>query len=318
MDTRQSQPPAAGRRRPASPRGLSRPVSRADVLVGGGLLAAGLIGAGGLVGAWFGVGGGGAPAAGPVSASGPGAPGPSVVAGTFGSALLAANVDYVLISPPGVPADEPLPVCLCLHDRGETARWFAGPLGAPAALAAVVAAGTPAFALAAVDGGDLWWHERPVGRDPLRMATAEFLGFAAGQYGLGAAGRPVAVAGWSMGGFGALLAAEREPGRFRAAVLSSPAVFGSYARARAVAPDAFDGAPDFRRNDVLSGARGLTTPVRLDVGRDDPLLGDARALAAALRPGSAVVTAPGGRDLAYWRRALYDQLTFVGARLAAP
>ncbi len=60
---------------------------------------------------------------------------------------------------------------------------------------------------------------------------------------------PRAVMGWSMGGYGALLVAQRHPELWRAAVGVSPALFRA---ADEAAPGAFDDAADYRRNDVFA------------------------------------------------------------------
>ena len=73
----------------------------------------------------------------------------------------------------------------------------------------------------------------------------------------------IGIAGNSMGGYGALLLAERlggdpaqdaRPPRAAAVVALSPAIFGSYADARAANPGAFDGPASFAGHDVLARA----------------------------------------------------------------
>src|SRR5207248_2870938 len=60
--------------------------------------------------------------------------------------------------------------------------------------------------IAAVDGGhSSYWHRRADGSDALRMLLEEFVPLAE----QGRSGLPKALLGWSMGGYGALLAAER-------------------------------------------------------------------------------------------------------------
>jgi pimeloyl-ACP methyl ester carboxylesterase len=49
----------------------------------------------------------------------------------------------------------------------------------------------------------------------------------------------------SMGGYGALLAAEREPARYRAVAVAGPAIFPSYADERGSVGDAFTAAAPF-------------------------------------------------------------------------
>ncbi len=79
----------------------------------------------------------------------------------------------------------------------------------------------------------------------------------------------IGITGESMGGYGALLLAERlasppdADGRARfpapAAVAAlSPAVFGSYASARSASGSAFDSQADFDHNNVVTGLAALT------------------------------------------------------------
>ena len=77
----------------------------------------------------------------------------------------------------------------------------------------------------------------------------------------------MALYGYSMGGYGALLAAERAAlpadgsgsgatNTFRAVAVSSPAIWQNYHQ---VVPGAFDNARQFARYDVFAGVTGLRT-----------------------------------------------------------
>jgi enterochelin esterase-like enzyme len=306
-----------------------RRYSRQEVIATGLAGAAGLVGVAGLLreilrdddvstgqGESGGRSGGGAAPGGeaPAAVTGPA----TSISGRFESAVQAREVGYVVVLPPDYRAEEPLPVAFLLHGRHEDSRWFVEQLRVQEALAAGVAAGDLGrFALAAVDGGDLWWHERPVGNDPLAMFLDEFVPRCEADFRLGGPPARRAVAGWSMGALGALLAAQRRPGEFAAVAVSSPAVFATFARAQQAARGAFDDARDFAENDAVAGAPTMPEPVRVDCGTEDPLAADARALADALpeRTRSAEFT-PGGHDIAYWRRALPAQLRFLSAALA--
>jgi pimeloyl-ACP methyl ester carboxylesterase len=91
----------------------------------------------------------------------------------------------------------------------------------PDFLAATVAPGAVApFALASVDGRSSYWHRRVGGEDRMAMLLQDFLPLLADRHGL--ARGPVALVGWSMGGYGAVLAAEEHPGRFAAVAAASP------------------------------------------------------------------------------------------------
>ena len=87
-------------------------------------------------------------------------------------------------------------------------------------------AGGAPFAIAAVDGGNTWWHPRADGSDTQSMLVKEFVPFLASRgYDLGRIG----LFGLSMGGFGSLLLASqgRLPG-VRAVAAMSPAVWDHY------------------------------------------------------------------------------------------
>jgi S-formylglutathione hydrolase FrmB len=120
--------------------------------------------------------------------------------------------------------------------------------------------------------------------------------------------------GWSMGGYGALLAAQAAPERFRAVVATSPALWTSPG---ATAPGAFDNAEDFRDHDVFAGLAHLSgVKVRLDCGTGDPFYVSTRQLAARL-PDATASFRPGFHDPAYWRSVALDQMRWLGTAFAS-
>src|SRR5581483_3348730 len=100
--------------------------------------------------------------------------------------------------------------------------------------------GTP-FALAAIDAGETYFHRRASGEDRLHAATVDLPRIVRAV--LGVTALREALVGQSMGGYGALLAAERQPRRFRAVAVAGPALFSSYADEASSVGDAFDSAP---------------------------------------------------------------------------
>jgi len=124
---------------------------------------------------------------------------------------------------------------------------------------------------------------------------------------------PRAVLGWSMGGYGALLAAEQSPRTFGAVLAASPALWRSY---EAASPGAFDDARDFRDHDVFRSTAELRgTAVRIDCGRDDPFYPAVRAFARRL-PGKKLATFGAGfHDASYWRSIAPAQLDTVANAL---
>ena len=221
------------------------------------------------------------------------------------SAARGTDVDLVLITPEGVPSSG-LPVCLALHGRGARARTFLE-LGVPAALTAAVRAGTPPFAVAAVDG-DHYWADVGSGDDPQRMLTDEVPGWLAGRD-----LRPAsAVFGISMGGFGALRFARAHPD-LKAVATASAALFVSWpdARSRKV----FSGEDNWRAEEPLLHTEELhAEQLGIWCGDADPFLGVNRKLVKAANPAVSKFS-PGGHKDEYWRGILPDVLKFVGQRL---
>ena len=184
----------------------------------------------------------------------------------------------------------------------------------PDFLMEAIAQGTPPFALAAVDGGDSYWHRRPNGEDRMAMLLDEFLPMLAHRYGAG----PVALVGWSMGGYGALLAAEEHPDRFAACAAASPAIFASYDELVSGGGDAFDSPEDFARHDVIAGAGRLQgMPVRVDCGTADPFFGNDEAFVRALSVPPEGSWFRGCHDGDSWRTVAPAQIAFLGANLSA-
>jgi hypothetical protein len=241
--------------------------------------------------------------------------GASVSARTLQSRVLGKPVGYAVAVPPGVRAGPELPVCLCLPGRGGTGAGALAGLRLPDVLAQAIAErGVRPFALVAVDGGESYWHARAGGEDRLAMLLDEIAPLCTGALGLGPAR---ALLGWSMGGYGALLAAETRSRVFRAVAASSPAVWVSRAEQRRAVPDAFDSDADFAAHDVIARAarlRGLA--VRIDCGNDDPFAPGARRLIAACPAPPAGGFAVGCHEARFWWRVLPAQVDFIGAALA--
>jgi enterochelin esterase-like enzyme len=231
--------------------------------------------------------------------------------GELVSRSVAAPVPYAVVWPVGAVPGDPLPVCLALPVRaGRPPVWFAGPV------AEVVDAGdTPPFAVAAVEGGESYWHPRVNGEDRLAMLLDEFVPLCQERYGLGEQGR--AIIGWSMGGYGALLTAETRPELFTAVVAVSPAVWTSYEEMARGPGDAFDDPADFARHDVIAHAGRLAgLRVRVDCGTEDGFWGSVTHLTAALPEPAAGGFTPGGHNAEYWREVAPAQAEFIGRAFA--
>ena len=241
--------------------------------------------------------------------------------GTFRSEVLGADVEYGFWAPAvaGLPVRVRLPVCYCLPARGQDPRWV---LDAPIYLADWAARGGPSGgvllpALVAVDGSDTYWHARASGEDRMKMLLEEFIPWFERRHDVGGSREARAVMGWSMGGYGALLAAERRPDMFGAVVAASPALWRSYDD---VPGDPFDDARDFAENDVFAEIAALQhTAVRVDCGKADVFCEAARDFATrcAEQTGRPVASdfSAGCHDPDYWRRVAPTELAFLRGAL---
>ncbi|POM24551.1 Alpha/beta hydrolase family protein [Actinomadura rubteroloni] len=229
------------------------------------------------------------------------------------SAARGTDVAMTVVTPRGVPA-RGLPVVVALHGAGGDHRAVLV-LCLDRYLAHAVAHGTPPFAVVGVDGGATYWHRRATGDDPLAMITGEVLPRLARR---GLRTDRIGLLGWSMGGYGALLAAERlGAGRVAAVAASSPALFASLEAARGANRTAFDDADDFARNDVFAGLDALRpVPAWIDCGTSDTFAPRAGRLRDRLRPKPAGGLFGGCHDGPYWMRRAPGHLDFLGRRLA--
>jgi enterochelin esterase-like enzyme len=237
----------------------------------------------------------------------------TLVRGAFRSQTVPGDVGYLLALPPGA-RDEPPPVCICLPGRGTSAAdTITGPHLHDYVAQAITQRGVRPYALASVHGGESYWHRRSSGEDHMAMLLDEFIPLIE-RRGLGAAGTGRAVMGWSMGGYGALRATAGREGMFRATVAESDAVWTSYENA---VPDAFDGAGDWATHDIFGRPPAPEkTPLKVDVGRDDPFAGAVSELRSRLRPTPAGEVAQGCHDVRFWRRMAASGAAFVRMALA--
>jgi S-formylglutathione hydrolase FrmB len=174
----------------------------------------------------------------------------------------------------------------------------------------VAAAAGVSLVVASVDGGDdSYWHARADGTDAMAMLLDEFIPMVEGQLD---GPLPRALLGWSMGGYGALLAAETEPERFKVVVAASPALWTSPG---ATAPGAFDSPADYHHFDVFAGAARLAgMVVRVDCGTGDPFYAADRHFVVGLPPGHQGGFGPGSHNATYWRSQAPAQIaTIAGA-----
>jgi pimeloyl-ACP methyl ester carboxylesterase len=237
--------------------------------------------------------------------------------GALASRHLREPAVYDIAYPPGVEAGGPparaaTPVLICLPGRGRSpGEQLQGHMRFGDFVAdAIEDRGVAPFAVAAVQASDTYWHARDAGDDAMAMLIEEFIPLLRDDVGLGG---PLAIMGWSMGGYGALRAAELYPERFVAVCGVSAALWRSYEDG---VGDAFDSAADYARNDVYTDVerlRGL--PVRMDCGRQDPFHDADVAFAEALPEPPAGGFSSGGHNDAYWMRVAPAEIDWIGARL---
>jgi hypothetical protein len=99
-------------------------------------------------------------------------------------------------------------------------------------------------------------------------------------------------------------------------VAVSPAVWTSYDAMMLGPRDAFDGAADFAKHDVIAHAGRLAgVNVRVDGGTQDPFYGYVTYLHAALPELPSGGYAEGGHDQDYWSRVAPGEAEFIGRAL---
>ena len=221
---------------------------------------------------------------------------PYVEYGTLDSAFTRQRPGYGICRPQSAPEL----TLYCLHGRGGSHRDAFEHIGVHRFVAA---AGLP-WVVAAVDGGESFWHTRLDGVETQRMLLEEFMPLVAAA----APSVPSAAIGWSMGGFGVLTIALARGDVFHAVVASSPSLWTSFSASPA---GAFDNETDFESNDVIRHASDLDgRAIRIDCGRDD-VFADAVSRVGAAAPRLDVNIHDGFHDDATWRSFLPDQIDFI-------
>ncbi len=207
----------------------------------------------------------------------------------------------------------PLPLGLYLHADGGS---HASGLGGLALARALAGNRLPTIALIAVDGGNLYWHPHP-GDDPLGMLIDEVIPMCQ-RLGLGRRPRSIGAIGISMGGYGTILIAEKHPETIAAAAAISPAIWTSYAQAKAANPEAFTSEREFAENDVLTNTRTLAhTPLRIASGAGDPFHPGVIALAQRLRRSATIDITSGCHDDTFFASQRHVSIEYLGRHLRA-
>jgi predicted esterase len=242
---------------------------------------------------------------------------PTSRSGSFYSQFRRQRVGYTIGLPPGAERGAELPLVVMLHGFGGNHLHALASL-TPAQAVSLVIGGRAIgpMGLVTVDGGGGYWHPHP-GDDPMGMVIHELIPRMQSM-GLGRAPGSIGTMGISMGGYGALLLAERYPHLISAAAAISPAIWTTYAQARSVNVGAFDSAAQFARYDVITQSASLAgTPVRIASGDSDPFHPGVVALASRLGDRATVVFSGGCHTAPFFASQEPTSLEFLSQHLRA-
>jgi enterochelin esterase-like enzyme len=235
---------------------------------------------------------------------------PNRLTGSFVSAARGGEkTNWVIALPPGQKADPgALRPVIALHGKDGNANMMID-CGAEDALAEVVKAGKPPFAVVGVDGGkNSYWHRRANGTDSGAMVLEELLPMLSS---MGMDTSRVGFLGWSMGGYGALhLGAKLGPSRTAGICAISPALFTSFTGSTLGAFDSYD---DWVQNNVVGLPALSQIPVRVDCGTGDRFYFATRQFVSQLRSPPAGSFSAGGHDMDYWRAQLPGELAWMAS-----
>ncbi|MGO4957201.1 alpha/beta hydrolase-fold protein [Luteococcus sp. Sow4_B9] len=218
---------------------------------------------------------------------------------------------WALSVPQGMSADG-LPVIVVLHGYGDDHRFPFEELGFDRYQNRVIAEGAQPFAVATLDGGHSFWHERADGVDWARVVSD---GLVPQLQEKGLDTSRLGLIGYSMGGYGALrLAAEELHGRVKAVGSMATAIYPDFERCPH--PDAFDDERDYIENNLQDRLHKIKDlPVHLACGVNDFYIDINRWLAKQFDPEPQTLFVRGDHESDFWRRAAPVQMRFVADRL---
>jgi putative tributyrin esterase len=245
---------------------------------------------------------------------------------TVKSAALGRRGDLSVYTPPA--ASEGLPLVILLH--GVSGSHWSWPLrgGAHLTAARLIESGEiPPMTLAMPSDG-LWGD----GSGYVTHADADYERWIVDEVPAAAAladerltaRSPIFIAGFSMGGFGALRLGAKYAARFSG--ISAHSAVTTIARLGESVEEPLDALPSFGAADGtalhwLEAHRGRLPPLRFDCGTGDGLLAGNRALHAALDARGVehvYEEFPGGHDWPYWKLHLADTLRFFDGLVGEP
>jgi predicted esterase len=214
------------------------------------------------------------------------------------SKAVGRKLGFNVIVPPKLPRRGHRELIVYLHGRG----GYEGTFNDAVLRGIVRLHGHGPLVVFPAGGVHGYWHNRADGKWE-DWVMDEVLPRVVHRYGIDP--RKIAIGGISMGGFGALDIALKNPGRFCAVAGDSPALWFEGAE---TAPGAFDNLADFERNNVVGAVEEDPnaygeTHVWVDYGEEDPFRVYDEGFVAAIEQGETPFTAhswPGGHDGAYW------------------
>ena len=184
-------------------------------------------------------------------------------------------------------------MCLILHGASATTANYTA-FGFASFLTDAVRHGAPPFVLAGADGGLSRWEGNGDSDDPQRMLRDELPAWCAARV---FDATRLAAYGWSMGGYGALRLAERNPGLLREVAVLSPAVT--------------PGDPACTDAAQLDGSR-----TGVWCGHSDPFFDAVQQLVTLIRPHPAVAWSKGAHQRSYWNSVTPAAFALIGHGLA--
>jgi enterochelin esterase-like enzyme len=240
------------------------------------------------------------------------------ISGRFYSRARRRMVGYTIAYPPGHDQGANLPLVVMLHGFGGNHTSALAGMSPAQAVALHVAEGPLApLAMVTVDGGGGYWNPHP-GDNPMAMVIDELIPMCQ-RMGLGRSPQRIGTMGISMGGYGAILLAEKYPQLISAVAAISPAIWTGYGQAHAANPGAYASAEDFAADDAVTHAGALAgLSVRVASGDDDPFHPGVLALARALPREAVVEITKGCHTGPFFLAQEYPSLAFLARHLAMP
>jgi pimeloyl-ACP methyl ester carboxylesterase len=237
------------------------------------------------------------------------------MSGKFQSHARNRAVGYTIAYPPNHPVGSELPLVVMLHGFGANHATALSNMSPAQAMALRVNGALLApMAMVTVDGGRGYWNPHP-GDNPMAMVINELIPMCQ-RLGLGSPPHRIGTMGVSMGGYGALLLAEKHPHLISAVAAISPAIWTSYGQAQSANPGAYASERDFAADDAVTHATALAgVPVRVASGDGDPFHPGIVALAQALPKEAVVEFSKGCHTGAFFTEQEPPALAFLAEHL---